>query len=58
MSEAKDFIRSAEAIGCKPQLDGEWIKWQPPLPAEMLKDAVRLSDKIAAELGDEATGQN
>jgi hypothetical protein len=50
MSEAVDFIRSAKAIGCEPTIDGAWVKWQPALPPEMIMDALRLVNEIAAEL--------
>ncbi|MEW8192270.1 MAG: hypothetical protein AB2793_01060 [Candidatus Thiodiazotropha sp.] len=50
MSEAADFIRSAKKLGCKPEIKGEWIIWTPPVPVEMMPDAIRLSDDIRKEL--------
>ena len=50
MISAKEFIENAKSIGCEPELDGNWCKWSPPLPPEMLMEAVNLSDEIAEEL--------
>ena len=50
MSEAKDFIERAGKLGYKPEMAGEWIKWEPPLPVEMLIECSRLANDIAKEL--------
>jgi len=48
--KASQFIQKAESLGHKAEVDGEWIKWTPPLPTEMLLQAVNLSDEIAKEI--------
>lgn len=50
MSEAREFIERAKEKGCTPTSNGEWTKWEPPLPADMLMEAVRLADDIAREI--------
>lgn len=47
---AKDFIVKAEAEGYKPTLNGEWTKWEPPLPVNLLMECVEIADEIAEEL--------
>ena len=48
--EAEYFIKVMSGEGYKPVLQGEWVKWSPPLPANHLMEAIRLSDDIAKVL--------
>ena len=46
MKTAIEFIDQAKANGYKVELEGNWIKWTPPLPVEMLMEAMDHTDEI------------
>ncbi len=45
--DAETLIAEAEALGCVPALQGDWVIWQPPLPVELILRAMPLANEIA-----------
>ena len=50
---AEQFIEKSQSMGHIPTIDGEWIKWTPPLPVVMMIEAGDLADEIAVILTNE-----
>lgn len=48
--QASDFLNRCDALGISIEVSPNWVKYQPPLPVEMLMEAMDLQDEISAEL--------
>lgn len=44
---AQDVLDRAAELGCKPTIQGNWVVFKPPLPADLILHASVVSDQIA-----------
>lgn len=44
---AAAFLTKARDLGCVPTVDGSWVVFRPPLPADVMMEALGLGDEIA-----------
>ena len=47
LQQAAEIVGKAEALGCKPELQGDWVVFRPPLPVDLLMLAMNLGNELA-----------
>lgn len=48
--KAKELLSMAESLGCKATLDGSLVTFTPPLPTNLIIEAAKLGNELAAVL--------
>lgn len=51
--EAKAFLELARDRGCVAALSGNWVVFSPPLPVELVLQAMPLSEEMASILAEQ-----
>lgn len=52
--EAKEFLKKLKSHGCTVKIVGQWIKFEPFVPAELILEASNLGDELYRLLKNEA----
>lgn len=52
--KAKELLSTAESLGCKAKLDGNWVTFTPPLPTSLIIEAAKLGNELAELLRNSA----
>lgn len=45
---AQALLTKAAELGCEAKLQGNWVMFSPPLPAELILEAASLGNELAA----------
>lgn len=51
MERAEALLKKAEAAGCKPHLEGNWVVFRPSLPVDLILDAGPLGGELVKLVG-------